>query len=88
MPVVQRACSESSVSSVDAYDVISVKREVDTDIDCQEEEIPIAISFPTLKCEQVEVSYISVCLLLGALCQYPEMLSAIHHFHISVDLST
>ena len=37
-----------------------MKREDDSDIDCREEEIPIAISFPTIKCEQVEVSYISV----------------------------
>jgi hypothetical protein len=36
-----------------------------------------------------EVRYVSVCPLLGALCQYPEMLTtAILHLHISVDLST
>jgi len=29
-----------------------------------------------------------VCLLLGALCQYPEMLTVICHLHISADLST
>jgi len=60
LPVLQRSCSESSVTTIDAYGVISVKREEDSDIDCQEEEMPIAISFPTIKCEQVEVSYISV----------------------------
>jgi hypothetical protein len=73
---------------IDAYGVISVKHEEDSDIDCQGEEVPIAISFPTIKREQDEVSYICVCPLLGALCQYPEMLTAIHHLHISVDLST
>ena len=88
LPVLQRLCSETTVTCIDACDVISVKREVDSDIDCQEEEIPMAISFPTIKCEQDEVSYISVCPLLGALCHYPEMLTAIHHFHISVNLST
>ena len=60
LPVLLRSCSESSVPSVDAYGAISVKREDDSDIDCQEEEIPIAISFPTIKCEQDEVSYVSV----------------------------
>jgi len=72
--------------SIDAYGVISVKRE-DIDIDCQEEEMAIAISFPKIKCEQDEVSYISVCPLLGALCQYTEMLTVICHLYISADLS-
>jgi len=88
LPVLQSSSSETSVTCIDGYDVISVKREVDSDIDCQGEEIPIAISFPKIKCEQDEVSYISVCPLLGALCQYPEMPAAIHHLHFSVDLST
>jgi hypothetical protein len=88
LPVVQRSCSETCVTCVDACDVISVKREVDSDIDCRGEEIPVAISFPSIKCEQDEVSYICVCPLLGALCQYPEMLTAIDHLHISVNLST
>jgi hypothetical protein len=88
LPVLQRLCSEITVMCIDAYDVISVKREVDSNIDSQGEGIPIAISFPTIKCEPDEVSYISVCPLLGALCQYPEMLTAIHHLHICVNLST
>jgi len=87
LPVLQRSCNESSIPSIEAYGV-SVKREEDSDIDCQEEEIPIAIAFATIKCDQDEVSYISVCPLLGALCQYPEMLTAIHHLHICVHLST
>ena len=45
LPVLQRSCSESSITSIDAYGVISVKREEDSDIDCQEEEMPIAIYF-------------------------------------------
>jgi len=88
LPVLQPSSSETSITCIDGYDVISVKREVDSDIDCQGEEFPIAISFPKIKCEQDEVSYISVCPLLGALCQYPEMLTVLHHLHISVDLSS
>ena len=88
LPVLQRSSSRTSITCIDGCDVISVKREVDSDIESQEDEIPIAISFPKIKCEQDEVSCISVCPLLGALCQYPEMLTAIHHLHISVDLSS
>jgi hypothetical protein len=67
LPVVQRSCSETSVTCIGAYDVISVKREEDSDTDCQGEGNPIAISFPTIKCEQDEVSYISVCPLYSFL---------------------
>jgi len=88
LPVLQRSYSESSITCIDACDVISVKREVDSDIDCEEEEIPMAISFPKIKCEQDDVSCICVYPLLGALCQYPEMLTIIHHLHISVSLCT
>ena len=35
LPVLQRLCSESSISCIDACDVISVKREEDSDIDCR-----------------------------------------------------
>jgi hypothetical protein len=66
LPVLQRSCSESRITSIDACGVISVKREEDSDIDCQVEEMPIAISFPKIKCEQDEVSYISVCQLLAS----------------------
>jgi hypothetical protein len=69
LPALQRSCSESSVTCIDAYDVISIKREEDRDIDCQGEEIPVALSFPTIKCEQDEVSSISLCPLSDTLCQ-------------------
>ena len=88
LPVLQCSSSQTSITCIDGYEVISVKREVDSDIDSQEEEIPIVISFPKIKCEQDEVSYICVCPLLGALYQYPEMPASIHHLHISVDLSS
>jgi hypothetical protein len=67
--------------------MLSVKREGDGDIDCQEEENSVTKLFPTIKSEENEVSYITVCPLLDVLCQYPEMLAAFHHLHISVDLS-
>jgi hypothetical protein len=86
LPVLQHSCSEGIITYIDAYDVISIKCE-DRDIDCQEDN-PVAISFPTIKCEQDEGSCVSVCPLLAELCQYPEMLTAFHHLHISVDLST
>ena len=35
MPVLQRLCSESSITCIDACDVISVKCEEDSDIDCR-----------------------------------------------------
>ena len=88
LPLLQRSSSETSVTCIDGCDVIIVKREVDSDIDCEGEEFPIAISFPKIKCEQDEVSYISVCPSLGVLCQYPEMPASIHHLHISVNLSS
>ena len=34
LPVLQRLCSESSITCMEACDVISVKREEDSDIDC------------------------------------------------------
>ena len=34
LPVLQRFCSESSITCIGACDVISVKREEDSDIDC------------------------------------------------------
>jgi hypothetical protein len=57
LPVLQCFWSENSVTCIDEYDVIDVKREEDRDLDCQEDN-PVAISFPTIKCEQDEVSYI------------------------------
>ena len=61
MPLLQCSCSETSATCIDAYDVISVKREEDRGIDSDGEEVPLAISFPRIKREQDEVSYISVC---------------------------
>jgi hypothetical protein len=87
LPVLHRSSGENNITCIDGYDVISVKREPDSDTDCQGEETAVAISFTTIKSEQDEVSYIAVCPLLGALCRYTEIFTPIHHLHISVNLS-
>jgi hypothetical protein len=52
---VSSSCSETSItSSDDAHGVIRIKVE----------EVPEPISFPTIKVEPEEVSYLSVCPLL------------------------
>jgi hypothetical protein len=84
MPVPQFSCNETSAMCIDACDVISVKREedrrIDSDvisvkreedryIDSDGDEVPFATLVRTIKCEQDEVSYISVCLLLSVSIQ-------------------
>jgi hypothetical protein len=58
---VQYPCAETSVTCFDACDVINIKREEGTDIDYRGEKIPVPISFPTIKCEEDEVSFMCVC---------------------------
>jgi hypothetical protein len=62
LPVLQYSCSESSVTCIDAYDVLSMNRE-DCDMHCQGEEIPIAISFPKIECEEDKLSYICMSIV-------------------------
>jgi hypothetical protein len=58
-------CSETGATSRnDAPAVISIKVEEGTDIHTQPKEIPVPISFPAIKAEQDEVSYMSLCPLL------------------------
>jgi hypothetical protein len=45
----------------DACEVISIKSEPGTGIEIKVEEIPEPISFPEIKAEPEEVSYMSVC---------------------------
>ena len=45
----------------DACEGTSIKTEEDTDIKIKVEEIPETISFPKIKAEPDEVSYVSVC---------------------------
>jgi hypothetical protein len=59
--VIPDPCNETSVTSYsDAHEVITIKCEEDTDVHTKVE-IPEPISFPAMKCEQDEVSYISLC---------------------------
>jgi hypothetical protein len=56
------SCSGMCVSpSNGASEMISIKAEQDTDIQIKVEEIPEPISFPEIKAEPDEVSYVSVC---------------------------
>jgi hypothetical protein len=48
---------------------IAVHEEVDRDI--KQEKIPGDITFPDIKSEPEEVSYVCVCLLLDIFCQCP-----------------
>jgi hypothetical protein len=60
--VVLGSCSGACGTSSDCpHEVTSIKVEQDTDMDIKVEEIPEPISFPPLKSEQDEVSYVSVC---------------------------
>ena len=56
------SCSGACGTSSDGpHEVNSIKAEQDTDMDIKVEEIHEPISFPPLKSEQVEVSYVSMC---------------------------
>jgi hypothetical protein len=60
--VVPGSCSGACGTSSDGpYEVTSIKVEQDADMDIKMEEIPEPISFPALKSEQAEVSYVSLC---------------------------
>ena len=62
MNVLPDSCSGICVSPCnDAYEVISIKTEEGTDIEIKVEEIPEPISFPEIKAEPDEVSYVSLC---------------------------
>jgi hypothetical protein len=50
---------------------IAIKKE--EDIGIKQEEIPEDITFPDIKSEPDEVSYVCMCLLLDAFYQCPEM---------------
>jgi len=55
-------CNGTRVSPCnDECQVISVQAEQDTDIEMKVEEIPEPLSFPEIKAEPDEVSYVSVC---------------------------
>ena len=62
MNVLRGSCSGTCISPCkDACEVISTKTEPGTGIEINVEENPEPISFPKIKAEPEEVSYISVC---------------------------
>ena len=83
-PVVLQSCTMSGqlcsclTSPNSAHEVTGIKVEEDTDVPIKVEEIPEAISFPPIKAEQDEVSYLSVCILLDTFHQYPEEPAVLH----------
>jgi len=73
------SCNETSVTSpTSAHEVIAVKVEDEIDIRIKVEEIPEAITFPPIKAEEDEVSYVSLCVLLDTFHQYPEKPAVLH----------
>jgi hypothetical protein len=63
--VVPGALVETNITSSDeAHEVIRIKVEEDAEVHIKIEEIPEPISFPSIKTEPEEVSYLSVCSLL------------------------
>jgi hypothetical protein len=75
--------SERSTSPPNgSCEVISIKVEEGTDIPTQPKEIPVPISFPVIKAEQDEVSYMSLCLLLDTFQQYPLTHCMCPHVHL------
>ena len=70
-----------ATSCNDAPAVISIKVEEGTDLYIKVEEIPEAVSFPAIKSEQDEVSYMSLC------HQYTKMASFFCDLGLSVHLN-
>jgi hypothetical protein len=70
------ACNNSSITvekDVDVIEEIFTAINKETEIGIKQEEIPEDITFPDIKSEPDEVSYLCVCLLLDTFCQCPEM---------------
>ena len=88
LQVLRGSCSETFPTSPDGtYDVSSIEVEKDVvvidegfmainegvAVRIKQEEIPEDITFPDIKPEPDEVSYVCICLLLDTFHQYPEM---------------
>jgi hypothetical protein len=70
--VVPAPCSCTSVTlSGDAHEVVCIKVGVDTGVPTNVQEIPEAMTFPGIKAEKDQVSYLPVCPLLNKCHQYP-----------------
>jgi hypothetical protein len=70
------ACNFSNIEfggDVDVIEVGFVAINEDADIIIKQEEFPEDITFPEIKSELDEVSYVCVCLLLGTFYQCPTM---------------
>jgi hypothetical protein len=72
LEVVPGACRQTSItSSDDAHEVISIRVEDNSNVNIKLEEICEPISFPAIKSEPEEVSYLSECPLIDTCHQYP-----------------
>lgn len=81
--VVPGSCSGTCGTSSDGpHGVTIIKVEQDTDMDIKVEESAELISFPALKSEQVEVSYMSLC------HEYAELLVHFSLLHVFVYLNS
>ena len=67
------SCNETSITSPNSAHDIGIKVEEGIVVDTTERMIPVPISFPPIKAEQDEVSYMSLHSFLDTLHQYPEM---------------
>jgi hypothetical protein len=77
LKVPPRSCGETSATCNGIPEVMSIKVEEGTDIHTQPKEIPVCITFPAIKAEQDEVSYMSVCSLLDTFRHYPDKLTVL-----------
>jgi hypothetical protein len=76
-PDVVRNFSNTEVEEGEGIDVIeevSISMNEEVDIGIKQEEIPRDITFPDIKCEPDEVSYVCICLLLDTFYQCPAIL--------------
>jgi hypothetical protein len=78
------SCEEGSVTSPNSpHEVVSIKVEEGIDVNKQEM-FPVPISFPRIKAEQDEVSYMSLHRFLDTFCQYPEMPAVLYYLQLSI----
>ena len=78
------SCNETSVMSPNSAHDVSIKVEENIDVDTTEQKIPVPISFPPIKAEQDEVSYMSLRPFLDTTHQYPKMPAVLCCHHLPV----
>ena len=80
------SCNETSVTSPNSAHDICIKVEEGIDVDTTQQMIPVPISFPPVKAEQYEVSYVSASIfrhispISGNAC-CPLLPPSIQHLH-------